>query len=67
MKQWESTSLEVYFDVEGEASPKKVSLRNVVQEPEEEAVKGLGQTLGTLSPEEQSYNSSVIVNKSRVL
>lgn len=67
MKRWESTSLEVYFDVEGENKQKKVAIRNVISEPTEEDVKLLGQTLEMLSPDEQLLNSSVVVTKTRVL
>lgn len=67
MKKWESSTLDVYFDVEGEEKTQKVSFKNLIESPTEEDIITFGQTMAKLSPEQQTLNSSVIISKSRVI
>lgn len=67
MKVWEGTSFDVYFNQNGVEGPKKQIVPNIIENPSDTDVIALGQLLQKVSPEDTTYDSTVVVTKNRVI
>ena len=66
MEKWQSSQLEVLFNVEGQEALKKVSVNNLIEEPTEEGLLSFGKVLAQLSPEDQQLNHSLLVTRTLI-